>query len=123
VNTESLALQVVPTDDDDAEDVHDLSVRLRATLLDLDVASVDPVPEVGPDGAKGLGTVLGALMVGLGAAERIARVLRTIGAWVRHTGRTVEIRADGDVLKLTNVSAEQQNRLIDAWLERHAPRD
>lgn len=115
---EVLDLQLVYDDADDSDEVLDLSSELRQTLLELDVKSVDAVPTEAPERAMGLAEVLGALVVAVGAAERLVRVLKTVGAWVRRTGRTVEIR-DGDVvLKLTNVSAELQNRAIDAWLER-----
>jgi hypothetical protein len=46
--------------------VAQLTARLRAQLLDLDVLNVEPVTEDAPAGAKGVGTALGWLSVTLG---------------------------------------------------------
>lgn len=121
VNEDALGIQVVRGQTDDADTLHELTLRLRTTLLELDVKRVDPTPAEGPDGAKGVGTVLGSLMVSLGAAERLSRVLKTIGAWVRRNDRAVEISIGNSTLKLSNVSAEEQSRLIDAWLAQNVP--
>jgi hypothetical protein len=48
-------------------------------------------------------------------------VVAAVRAWVSRTGRTVEVSIGGDVLKVTRVSAEQQEQIIDTWLARHAP--
>jgi len=37
------------------------------------------------------------------------------------TGRTVEVSIGRDELKVTGVTARQQDQIIDAWLARHAP--
>jgi hypothetical protein len=34
----------------------------------------------------------------------------------------VRIELDGDVLELTAASDEERERLVDAWIERHAAR-
>jgi hypothetical protein len=32
----------------------------------------------------------------------------------------VEVSIDGDVLKLTGATSQQQEKIVDAWLARHA---
>jgi hypothetical protein len=41
--------------------------------------------------------------------------------WVSRTGRTVEVTIDGDTIKVTGATAQQQETIINAWLARHAP--
>lgn len=41
--------------------------------------------------------------------------------WRQETGRTVEVRISGDVLRLTHASAGQQKALLDLFLARSAP--
>jgi len=45
--------------------------------------------------------------------------VKAVGSWTTRTGRTVEVSVDGDVLKLTGASREQQDRVIEAWIARH----
>ncbi len=41
--------------------------------------------------------------------------------WTSRTGRTVEVSIGRDKLKVTGVTARQQDQIIDSWLARHAP--
>ena len=53
---------------------------------------------------------------GVGLLSRSAALLR----WARASRRDVEVTVGGDTLRLTGVTSEQQDKIIDAWLERHA---
>ncbi|MFC6082390.1 hypothetical protein [Sphaerisporangium aureirubrum] len=121
IDSNGLTLHVLPADDGDPEELAELIGRLRTELLDLDVLSADvPAPEDVPEAAKGLGGVPGWLVVQLGTLEGLRAMVTAVRNWVSRSGRTVEITIAGDTLKLTAVTAEQQQRIIDAWLARHA---
>lgn len=67
-----LSVRVRPLPDDDPEELAEITGRLRAELLDLDVMAVDPVSEATePEHAKGLATVVGWLAVQLRAADAL----------------------------------------------------
>jgi hypothetical protein len=106
--------------DDDIEELGQLGRRLRAELLELDIADAEPVSEPEPEHAKGVSAIAGALAVRLGSSALIA-VVQKVRDWVGRTGRTVEITIDGDTLKVGGISAARQEQLVDAWLARHAP--
>jgi hypothetical protein len=48
-------------------------------------------------------------------------VVAAVCAFTSRTGRTVEVSIDGDPLKVTRATAQQQAEIIDAWLAHHAP--
>ena len=116
-----LIVQVLPVADSDAEELADLAGRLHAELLDVDAASVAPLPaEAAPEGAKGLADLAGWLLVQFGTLDGLRAVVASVRGWTARTGRTVEISIGGDPLKVTGVTSQQQGELIDAWLARHA---
>lgn len=118
---DALAVQVGETPDGDAEELAELLRGLRGELLDLDVDSVEPVEDKDlPDGAKGLGALAGHLAVKLGTGKGLRAVIAAVREWSSRTGRTVEISYGSDVLKLTGATTEQQDKIIDAWVARHA---
>lgn len=115
-----LLVRVNPADDGDEEEAAELVRRLRAELLDLDVDAVEPVPDgVVPEGAKGLSSLAGTLAVRWGVAG-LQAVLVRIRDWVSRSGRSVEVTIDGDTVKVTGATSEQQEKIINAWLARHA---
>ncbi|MEO3812117.1 hypothetical protein ABGB17_24235 [Sphaerisporangium sp. B11E5] len=122
IDSNGPTLHVLPAGDGDPEELAELTGDLRGELLDLDdvLSAGPPPPEDVPGTAKGLGAVVGWLVVQLGTLEGLRAVVDAVRSWVSRSGRTVEISIDGDTLKLTAVTAEQQQRIIDAWLARHA---
>ena len=117
----TLRVQQVP--DGDTEELLKLSELLRGELLELDLDSVEPIDESsGPDQAKGLAVMAGWLAVQLGSVDRLRALLRAVFAWAARTHRDVEVNYGGDVLKVSGVTAEQQETIINAWLAQHAPR-
>ncbi|GAA2137379.1 hypothetical protein GCM10009760_17820 [Kitasatospora kazusensis] len=113
---------VVPDSDEDAGEVAEWASRLLVELSGLDDASID-VDAGGdaPAGSKGLGSAAGALLARLVSFDVLRAMLTAVHEWATRAGRTVELSIDGDVLKLTGASREQQERVIQAWLARHAP--
>ncbi len=109
--------------DGDGDELADLTSRLRAELLDLDVDAVEPLTgEAAPGLAKGLADVAGWLVVHLGTAAGVRTVVDALRAWTARTQREVEISLDGDTLRVTGLSGTEQEKIIDAWLSRHAAR-
>lgn len=70
--------------------------------------------------AKGLGILAGWLVVQFGSISGLRAVVDVVRGWAARTHRVVEVSYGGDVLKVTGVTSEQQERIIDAWLARHA---
>jgi hypothetical protein len=66
---------------------------------------------------------LGGLVVSLGrTAAGLTDVITAIRRWLsRGDGvrRTVKIQIDGDVLELSEVSAAEQDRIVDLFVQRH----
>ena len=117
-----LIVQVGGDTDDDQGEVLALARRLGAELLDLDVDAVELLTDAdAPEGAKGVSALAGMLGVRLGAAA-LAGAFTKIRSWVSRNGRSVEVTIDGDTIKVTGITSEQQDQLINVWLSRHAPR-
>ena len=119
-----LTLQMSVAGDTDAEEIDELTHRLRRRLVDLDVGQVEPAPgEEPPPGAK-VGEVLavGALIVTVAeSVGGISSIVTTVRSWLSdHPERTVEVEIDGDKIKVTGAGSAEQERIIGAWLERRA---
>jgi hypothetical protein len=110
----------------DAERLDALTGYVRRELLQLDVEDVSRA-QVGdvPDGARAIDVVaLGGLVVSLGhTATGLKEVVGAVRRWLSGgdgVRRTVKIAIDGDTLELSEVSAAEQDRLVDLFLRRHA---
>ena len=116
-----LLVQVSSSPDGDAEELAEMVARLREDLLELDVRAAEPMLEArAPDSSKGaLAAVGGWLVVTLGP-EALRTVIHRVAAWATRTNSTVEISLGGDVLKVTGLDRDQQNLLINEWLNRQA---
>jgi hypothetical protein len=124
VAAERLSLRVVLSAGDDAgaEEQDELTRALRDDLLELDVQDVErPADAVAPEGARaGEVIALSTLLVTLGEGA-LGIVTSAIGRWVaRRGGRSVTLELDGDRIELSGVSEEDQRRLIDTFVARHA---
>lgn len=118
-----MRLDVGVEPDADAEELSEATSQLREELLGLNVDAVDRLPgERPPPGTRAAEAALvGALVVGLGR-DAISAVVRTIQAWVvRRSSRSVKVTLEGDSIELTNVSDEDQRRLLESFLTRHVP--
>jgi hypothetical protein len=111
----------------DAERVDVLTGHLRRELAQLDVERVGPLPAGdAPPGTRALdAAVLGGLLVTLGqSGAGLAAVITAIRGWLaRSPGpvRTVRLELGGDAIELSQASADQQDRLIELFVARHAP--
>jgi hypothetical protein len=115
-----LQVQAGPNENDD--ELAAWTRRLRTRLLDLDVDSVDPVPEsADPAGAKGLIAVIGWLAVRFGTAGVLQQVVEAVGEWASRTGRSVKVSYNGDELEICRATPAQQERIISDFLARQPP--
>jgi hypothetical protein len=111
---------VVPSEQDqDSGEAAAWLALLREESGELDGVIVEPLAGVVPDGAKGLATLAG-LLVRM-PTDGVKTVMGLVQAWAIRTGRTVEATIDGDTIKITGASRDQQDQVIGAWLGRHAP--
>jgi hypothetical protein len=110
----------------DADELAEVTAKLRREILQLDVDSVDAASAgAAPPGAKAVDiAVIGTLLVQIGTtAGALTSVVRAVQGWLRPgSARTVRLQLDGDALEITGASSKDQQRLIDLWLERHAGR-
>jgi hypothetical protein len=118
-----VGLQLDAGPDTDEREIDTLTARLRQELLELDVESVDPVRagEAPPD-TRGIDLmVLGGLLVTLSKSpELLKMVIASVQSWVAgRQGRSIEVQIEGDTLKVSGVSSDQQRQLIALFVERH----
>jgi hypothetical protein len=112
-------------DDADAERLDGLTGQLRQELLQLDVDDVSRTRAADvPPGARAIDVMaLGGLVVSLGhTAAGLKEVIAAARRWLSggdRVRRTVKIEIDGDVLELSEVSAAEQDRLVDVFVRRH----
>jgi hypothetical protein len=124
--TNEIRVQLVASPTADDEQVDELTSRLRRELLELDVEAVRrPRTDVAPEGTRAAEAVeTGALIVALVTSPTlITALVETVRAWIsRSTAKSVRLEMDGDAIELANASDADQQRLIDAWIDRHARR-
>ncbi|GIH16644.1 hypothetical protein [Rugosimonospora africana] len=101
---------------DSAAATWDLHNELRA--LDLDLRLVEDTEA--HDGSKASGSLTRWLTVQNLTVDGLAAVVATVLRWAIRTRRCVKVKVDGDVLVLTNITADEQTRIIEAFLARHS---
>jgi hypothetical protein len=110
--------------DSDAEELAELTRRLRGQLLELDVDAVEPATGgEAPAGSKGVELLaIGGLVIQFAMRSEVLKsVVDATTAWLgRQQGRSVKLTLDGDTLEVTGVSSDEQRRLVDLWVARHA---
>jgi hypothetical protein len=119
-----LAVTIDAAAGDDDEEVARLVQRLRSELLELEVDDVR-VSRLGdaPDGAKGGGVLdFATLVVHLAAIPGLlGSVVGCARAWLsRQSARSLKLTLDGDSLEITGQRSDEQDRLIELWVARHA---
>jgi hypothetical protein len=117
-----LRLEIGIEPDADAAEIEQAASQLRDELLELDVEAVGvPAGEPAPPGSRGIDAgALGTLLVAAGRGA-IGPVVQAVQSWVaRRATRSVKLTIENDSLELTNVSPEDQRRLIESFLARHA---
>ena len=125
MSTEPKELEIeLEVDEADAVELDELTALLRRELLQLEVDAVDRRFEgEPPPGSRAIEVAaLGALIVKLVATpETLRSVAETVQRWLAgRRDRKIKVEMDGDVLEVSGISAEDQKRLIDTWISRHA---
>ncbi|KOG38532.1 hypothetical protein [Streptomyces decoyicus] len=119
-----LTLDLTGASDTDADELQLLAEQLRRALLELDVEDVQLSRQDGaaPEGAKpGEVIAVGALVVTT-VPLLVRQVLQVVDTWLRNRPlRSVTVEIDGDTIELGNASAEDQRRLIDAFVTTRSP--
>jgi hypothetical protein len=110
--------------DYDDEELARLMQRLRRELLDLDIEGVELVTggDV-PQGAKDVELLsIGGLAVMLAMQRSVLRsVVEATVAWLRRQRiRRAKLTLGGDTLEVSTLSSEEQTRLVELWVARHA---
>jgi hypothetical protein len=122
--TSALGVQVVAGPDDEAEEIAEATRQLRRELLELDVAVETPSAGEPPPGSRAIDVaMLGALLVHLADPDMLAGVVAAVRSWLGGSSKhSIKMELNGDVLELKGVSSQEQRRLTDEWLARHASR-
>ena len=105
----------------DAAELDDAALQLRRELLELDVEDVErPAGGPPPAGTRAVEAALIGTLVVTATRELVGAVIRVVAGWLsRSSGRSVKLEIDGDSIDVTDPSAEDQRRLIEAFLARH----
>jgi hypothetical protein len=107
----------------DADDLAQVTQRLRAELLELDVDEVEHARSAdAPKGAKGAAlTAIGSLVVTL-APIVVPALVTTVQSWLRRNNHlSLTLERGGEKIKLTGHPTQEQQQIIKAWLRRQAP--
>lgn len=120
----ALAIQMVAEPDTDQQELAELTFRLQAELLELDVAIVEPAAfGQAPTDSKGLSAAaVGALIVRFSLRADVLRsVVSGVRSWAgRQRVSSVKLTLDGDSLEITGPHSAAQDRAVDLWIARHA---
>lgn len=115
-----IGLVVVVDPGEEATDVVPWTLRLLDELSTRDDLVVEAVTDPAPERSKAVGGVIGALVAKVSDPTAFRRLVQVVRDWATRTDRTVEITLDGDVLKLTRASSEQQQLLVETFVGRHS---
>jgi hypothetical protein len=113
-----------PSPDVHPEEAARLGTRLRRELMELDIGSVATVASANaaPAGTKGVDVAeWGSLLVTLSSGGVLAHLVGVLRDWLkRQSGdHTVSVTIDGDKMNLSNATAQEQARLVEAYVRRH----
>ena len=122
--TTEVSIEISPAADDAPEEIQELTLRLREELVHLDVDAVDiQLTGERPSGAKvGDPGTWGAILIGLAASGGVLTTLiGAIQSWLtRNERRSIKLKIGEDTLEVTNVSSNEEARLIRDWIKRHS---
>ncbi len=106
------------------EELEELAQQLRGELLELDVDDVEFVEEgAAPKGTKGASSIdASGLLVTLATSGGVLTpLINALQSWLsRDERRSVVIEMDGDRLEVSNISSEEQQRLVEIYLKKHS---
>jgi hypothetical protein len=123
--SQGLEVRVGAGTDADPEELERLTAALRRELLDVDTVDGVSQPAAGtaPPGSRAIDPLtIGTLLVTLvKSAGGLRAVTRAVQGWLSGQPKgEVTMEIDGDKLVVSGVSTADQERLITAWIERHA---
>jgi Flp pilus assembly CpaE family ATPase len=106
-------------------DRFELARRLRAELLELDVDDADFVRAgAAPSGSKADAMMLSTLILSFAASGGVfTSIIGAVRDWLlRQTepGVVVDMTIDGDSVRIEGASTEERQRLLEAFVARHA---
>ena len=118
-------LSLGETPQTDPEALEQLSLSLRRELLGLDEVAGVTQKHAGkpPPNTRAVEPlVVGALIVTVGRTAGALRVvISVVTRWLAlQPARTIKLQLDGDILDVSGISSVDQERLIAAWIARHA---
>ncbi|GAA4943018.1 hypothetical protein GCM10023224_27040 [Streptomonospora halophila] len=119
------ALQIHVGADGNGEDLAELITMLRNELLQLDVDEVRPLrtapPPAGSRAEWGIDPA-GLVVVADRSIDILSRIVGSLRAWRERADPRPAIRLeiDGDVVEISDVSAEQADQTLKYFLQRHA---
>ena len=119
-----ISLRISGHDDADPSELAREVLNLRSELLALDIDSVDaPAAGPAPPGSKGsVAEVAGTLLLTM--QQSVPLISALVGAlhdWIsRDAARSVKIELDGQSIDVAGITADQQERLIQAFLDHPA---
>ena len=122
-----LIVKINPIPDLDLGELEQLTRKLQQELLELDIESA----EFATTGEELTGTKAGkrikwgTIIVALLAADGVATKLVDLSqAWLTYNQQqSIILEIDGDKLEVKGISSEEQQKLIDMWIERHSKKN
>lgn len=120
-NADLMTVTLEGAPDSDPVELDELTIQLRAALLELDVDRVEPVRvDETPAGSKpGDAVAVGVLAITLSPIA-LRGVLRLLETWMANRPvRKVRVVFGDDNIELEQASAEDQRRLVDAFIVAH----
>ncbi|WP_232660850.1 effector-associated constant component EACC1 [Pseudonocardia sp. TRM90224] len=117
-------MRLQPQDDLEDEERERLARQLGAELRELDIDSLTALGDRrAPAGAKGDPFTWGEWLITLSAGGGVfTTILATLLGWLgrNRAGHTVKVTIDGDTLELTGATSEEQQRMVEAFVQRHS---
>lgn len=120
---------VMHEDGAEAERLEQLSGYLRLDLRDMDDVEVTRVLVDPPEGTRGVDALeVGSFLVTLLSSAALPQLITTIRGWLGRgrsassapmEPRTVKVELDGDTIELSDASSDEQDRLIELFVQRH----
>lgn len=122
-NRASAAIEILE-EDASPEELDRLAEGLSRELSDLDVDRVSKATAGdAPPGTRAFEiAAVGALIVEFArSSEILSKVVNVVKSWLgNRQHQTIKIQIDGDTLEIAGASTDQQDQVIQAWIDRHA---
>lgn len=122
----TIRLELIGLPDTDEEELLSLSGQLRRSLLELDIVDARLPRSAGdvPSGAKSSGLIAPGSVFVTAGAFLLRQVLQLAITWLKNRPvRGIKVELDGCTMELSDGSAVERERLIDAFLARCEPSD